>query len=356
MTHVITRWFKTYFTDPEGVILAVLLVGGFAIVIFMGEMLAPLLASVVVAYLLEALVQWLQRRGIARSLSVYIVFALFLAVVGFIAFRLMPVMSIEITQLIQNKLPVMVDHVQQSLLTLPLQFPNFITEAQVRGLFAEIGGAISAIGQKILSVSMASISGVFTLLIYLVLVPVLVFFLLKDKQLLIDWLTGFLPRERGLATRVWREMDLQIGNYVRGKITEIIVVSVATYIAFAVMGLQYEIVLAFLVGLSVIVPYIGAIVVTVPVALIAYFQWGWSADFAYLMVSYTVIQVIDGYLLVPLLFSEAVNLHPIAIITAVLVFGGVWGFWGVFFAIPLATLVKAVFNAWPRSFESDLPS
>ena len=89
--------------------------------------------------------------------------------------------------------------------------------------------------------------------------------------------------------------------------------------------------------------------VTFPVAVIAYFQWGVGAEFAYLLLAYGIIQAVDGNLLVPWLFSEAVNLHPIAIIVAVLVFGGIWGFWGVFFAIPLATLVKAVMNAWPRA-------
>jgi len=107
--------------------------------------------------------------------------------------------------------------------------------------------------------------------------------------------------------------------------------------------------LATLVGLSVVIPYIGAAAVTVPIAAIAFFQWGWSADFWYILVAYGVIQALDGNVLVPLLFSEVVNLHPVAIIIAVLVFGGVWGFWGVFFAIPLATLVQAVLRAWPRA-------
>ena len=115
-----------------------------------------------------------------------------------------------------------------------------------------------------------------------------------------------------------------------------------------------------LVGLSVIIPYIGATVVTLPIALIAYFQWGWTSDFAWLMVAYLVIQALDGNVLVPLLFSEVVNLHPVAIIVAILVFGGLWGFWGVFFAIPLATLVKAVLSASStspvRSCESREPS
>lgn len=69
----------------------------------------------------------------------------------------------------------------------------------------------------------------------------------------------------------------------------------------------------------------------------------------YLMIAYGIIQALDGNVLVPLLFSEAVNLHPVAIIVAVLVFGGLWGFWGVFFAIPLATLIKAILNAWPKA-------
>ena len=110
------------------------------------------------------------------------------------------------------------------------------------------------------------------------------------------------------------------------------------------MGRQ---VLGFLVGLSVIVPYVGAISVTIPVLIIAYLQFGWASEFVYVVIGYGIIQGIDGLVLVPLLFSEANNLHPIAIITAVLVFGSWWGLWGVFFAIPLATLVKAIINAWP---------
>ena len=107
--------------------------------------------------------------------------------------------------------------------------------------------------------------------------------------------------------------------------------------------------MAVIVGLSVLIPYIGAVAVTVPVVLLAYFQWGFGPDFAYLLIAYSIIQAIDGTVVVPLLFSEVVNLHPVAIIVAILIFGGLWGFWGVFFAIPLATLVQAVLKGWPSS-------
>ncbi len=350
MAQVIVRWFRRYFTDQEGVILALLLVAGFAIVIFMGEMLAPLLASLVIAYLLEGLVSVIQRRNIARLPSVLMVFMPFCALLLLMIFGLMPLLFGQLTQLLQE-LPTMIAKGQQSLLQLPVNYPNFISEVQVGELMTTIRSAVTDAGQHVVSFSLASISGLFILIIYLILVPVLVFLFLKDKHVFLDWVSDYMPRERALAIEIWEEMDQQIGNYVRGKFLEIIIVGVVTFIVFALMGLQYAMLLGALVGLSVVVPYIGAAAVTFPVAIIAYFQWGWSADFAYVMAAYGIIQALDGNLLVPWLFSEAVNLHPVAIITAVLVFGGLWGFWGVFFAIPLATLVKALMNSWPRSEE-----
>jgi putative permease len=158
-----------------------------------------------------------------------------------------------------------------------------------------------------------------------------------------------MPRDRGLVTSVWHEVDAQIGNYVRGKVLEILIVWIVTYLVFALLGLPFAMLLSMLVGFSVIIPYIGAAVVTIPVALVALIAFGLSAQFWYVMIAYAIIQALDGNVLVPILFSEVVDLHPVAIITAVLVFGGIWGFWGVFFAIPLATLVNAVLRAWPRA-------
>ena len=83
--------------------------------------------------------------------------------------------------------------------------------------------------------------------------------------------------------------------------------------------------------------------------IVAYFQWGLEPYFFWAIGSYLLLQALDGNVLVPLLFSEAVNLHPVAIMVSILVFGNLWGIWGVFFAIPLATLVKALLASWPRA-------
>jgi len=177
----------------------------------------------------------------------------------------------------------------------------------------------------------------------------MVFFTLKDKDQLLEWAQRFMPQRSELSFRVWREVDQKIANYIRGKFAEIVIVWLASFAVFAILGLDYSLLLSFLVGISVIVPYIGAVVVTVPIALIAYFQWGLTSQFWWLMLIYQIIQILDGNVLVPLLFSEVVNLHPLAIILAVLFFGGLFGVWGVFFAIPLATLAQTVLKVWPRS-------
>lgn len=355
MNSVLIRWYRKYFSDPEGIALAVVLVLGFLIIYLMGNMLAPVLGAIVVAYLLEGLVLTLQRWRLPRLLSVTIVFVVFMAFLLFILFGLMPLLSRQVGDLVQE-LPAMIARGQDSLLRLPELYPTLVTEAQVKEVMKEIGGYLRDMGQNIVSFSLASITGIFTWVVYLVLVPVLVFFFLKDKGSIMNWVGALLPSERRLTTQIGHEMNIQIGNYVRGKFVEILIVGVVSYVTFAIMGLNYAMLLGALVGLSVIIPYIGAVVVTVPVLLIGYFQWGWSSEFGYIAIAYLVIQTLDGNVLVPLLFSEAVNLHPVAIIIAVLVFGGLWGFWGVFFAIPLATLVAAVIKAWPRASHDVLPA
>ena len=153
-----------------------------------------------------------------------------------------------------------------------------------------------------------------------------------------------------MLNKVWVEMDSQLSNYARGKAIEIgIVGSTAAIIIFMYFGLEYVALLSVLVGFSVLIPYLGAFIVTLPVAAVGLLQFGLSFDFWLLMGAYLVLQILDGNLLVPILFSDAVKLHPVIIMLAVFVFGGMFGFWGVFFAIPIATLIKAIWNSWPKN-------
>lgn len=345
--NLLTSWFKRTFADPQVVILGLVLVIGFAIVLGFGRMLAPVFASVVIAYLLEAVVVQLRRFGLPRFLAVLLVFLFFLASSFFLLFGLIPMLTRQLTQLVQQ-MPSYISQGQELLLQLPQRYPQMISEQQIEQIMASTGNDIRSAGQQLLTWSLGSVGNIVELLVLAVLIPVLVFFLLKDKRKIIDWISGFLPKDRSLVSSVWVDVEHQIANYVRGKAGEIVLVGAVSYITFIALGLEYAALLATMVGFSVLIPYIGAAVITVPIAFVAFFQWGWGWDFGYVMIAYAIIQALDGNVLVPLLFSEALNLHPVAIIVAILVFGGLWGFWGIFFAIPLATLVQAVLKAWPR--------
>ena len=343
----ITNWLRLQFNNPQVVFLALFLVGLFAVLVFMGDMLAPLLSAVVIAYLLEGLVRLMERIGTPRLFAVLVVYLIFVLFVTLIMFGLMPLLSQQTTQFVQQ-IPSMLNAGQELLFKLPQSYPEIISAEQISDIMKMIRSEVTLLGQHLVSVSLASVLGLIALMIYLILVPILIFFLMKDKHRLVAWLSRFAPRDHQLVGQVWSEVDRQIGNYVRGKFWEIVIVWLACLIGFSVLGLQYSMLLAVLVGVSVLIPYVGAVIVTIPVALIAWFQWGFTQDFFILMSVYLVIQALDGNLVVPILFSEVNNLHPVAIITAVLIFGGIWGVLGVFFAIPLATLVHAVLNAWPR--------
>ena len=329
MANAIRAWFERHFSDPQVIGLAAVLIGGFAIIYLGGEMLTPVIASMVIAYLLEGLIGVLERKRVPRLVAVIVVFVAFMTTLLFVMFGLLPLLSRQATQLLQQ-LPTMIGRGQDVLLALPHTYPELFSEQQVVDLINQIRSEAVTIGQGAVQASLSSVLGILTLLVYLVLMPLMVFFFLKDKTVIVTWVKHFLPADRRLAGQVWADVDMQIGNYVRGKFIEIVIVWIATYVTFAVMGLQFAMLLGVLVGLSVVIPYVGAVTVTFPVAIIAYFQWGFTSDFAYIMIAYAIIQALDGNVLVPLLFSEVVNLHPIAIITAVLVFGGLWGFWGSF--------------------------
>jgi putative permease len=343
MFQLLREWIERYFSDPQFV--SFLIVLGFIFIFWLGDMLIPVFASIVIAYLLDGMVAALQRWRAPHMVSVMVVFLLFMACLLALIIVLLPKLSRQVGQLLQE-LPAMLATGQKELMLLPERYPDFISEIQIKQFLNFMSSEFTSLLQRLLSSTLASVRGLISVLVYLVLVPFLVFFFLKDKTKIIDWLASFLPDNRKLTTEVWHEVNQQIGNYIRGKLWELLIIWGVSYIAFVLLELPFSMLLSLFVGLSVLVPYIGVIVMFFPVTLIAYLQWGWGSDFAYTVMAYTIIQLLDGNLLAPLLLSEVVNLHPVAIIVAVLLFGGLWGIWGLFFAIPLATLVHAVIKVW----------
>ncbi|MGD9592622.1 MAG: AI-2E family transporter [Candidatus Berkiella sp.] len=341
-------WGQRYFSDPQVVLLLLMLLGGLALVMLMGKILAPVIASIVIAYLLQWLANLLIKLKVPHRLAIFLVYGAFLGIFLSAILILWPIIWDQLLRLF-DEFPSMINNSQHFLYLLPDKFPEYLTKETIDGWVASFLVQLKQSGKSLLAISVASLPSIMALVVYLVLVPLMVFFFLKDYKVIIRWFSHFLPIERQLLSTVGKEVHHQIGNYIRGKGAEVIIVGIATFLVFYFFHMRYAALLAVLVGASVLIPYVGAVVVTIPVILVAFFQWGLEDKFVYLLIAYGIIQTIDGIILVPLLFSGVVNIHQLAIIVSILIFGGWWGFWGVFFAIPLAILVKAVLESWPKT-------
>jgi putative permease len=347
---------RRFLPNSQAVALALTLIVSFVLIYYLTDLLMPVFVSIVLAYLLEGLVNKIEKLKVSRLVAVYIVFLSFMIGLGFLLFFLLPVVSEQAVELLQQ-IPSIINQAQHEIMRLPKVYPQFFSEYKIQQIMIAAQKELLSSAQNVLSFSAASVVGLVSVMVYLFLVPMMVFFFLKDKEILLSWFIQFMPRDRHLTVYVWEEIDQQIDNYVHGKFAEVFILWFISFATFTALNLNYAMLLAVLMGLQVIIPYIGATLVTFPVLGVAYFQWGLRGDdFMYVVIAYSIIQTLDGVFLVPLLFSEAVNLHAVAIIIAILFFGGLWGFWGVFLAIPLATVVKAVLTAWPRIGSNSLNS
>jgi putative permease len=344
----INNLFRKIFSNEETLVFALLLTGAFLILFFLGNILTPFLISLIFAYLLVGMQTRLEDYGLNNVIAFTITFSFFLLLGIALMVWLGPLIYQQLQSLILE-IPKWVNSFMLFVQNIPEKYPDLVSSDQITAFLQSLSGQITAISQDFLKASIAGIQNTVTIAINLILLPILVFFFLFDRKSIISVFLSILPKERAILQKVWVEMDGQLSNYARGKAIEIVIVGSAAAIVFMFFGLQYIALLSVLVGFSVLIPFLGAFIITLPVAAVGLLQFGFTFDFWLLMSAYLILQILDGNLLVPLLFSDAVKLHPVVIMLAVFVFGGMFGFWGVFFAIPIATLIKAIWNSWPEN-------
>ena len=340
----LAHWFRRTFADGQVLLVLAVVCIGFLGFTFFAAMFAPAIAAVVIAFLLDGPVEWLQKKGARPLLAQTVVFVAFLVLATIIIVEVVPPLLAQVIDFVGDT-PTMISEVRDAILDLRTRTPDLISEEELRDWFATLGTEVAGLGPRLLAFSVSGIAGTVTLIIYLVLVPTMVFFFLKDKRQILSWCLRFLPKHKPMLDQIWKEVTQGAGDYARGKVYQIFIITTISFIVYQSIGLRYATLLAVATGLSVVVPYIGAAAVTLPIALVAYLQWGFGGEFIWALIAYFIIQAFDGNILYPLLFSGVMKLHPNAIILAVLFFGGIWGFWGLFFAIPLATVANAVLRA-----------
>ena len=346
MQNLLNKFLTRYFSNEESIYFGLLLLSSFLFIYLFGSILLPVLVSIVVAFLLNGLLSTLRSINLSHRISLFLTLFIFFSFYVSLFF-LLPSLGKQINSLIQS-MPLIAIAFQENLELLSQNYPEIFSEDGVNTLFANLTSQFSSLLNNALGQLAGTISFVINTVFFVVLVPIMVFFFLKDKEVLLPMLTVLLPTKRGFMNTVFSEMNQQLFNYVTGKFIEMIIVGSVSYLVFLILGLPYAVLISILVGLSVIIPFFGAFLVTIPVLLVGLYEWGLSDTFYWLLALYLIIQILDGNVLVPVLFSSRNNLHPVIILIAVLFFGGIWGFWGLFFAIPLATFIKAIFNAWPQ--------
>ncbi|MES2603330.1 MAG: AI-2E family transporter, partial [Pseudomonadota bacterium] len=298
MIRVLHGFVKRYFSEEEAIILIGLLTVIVLVLMTMGSILAPLLWSLILSYLLQGLVNALDRAKVPHKLAVYLVYFFFIGSLMLVILVLLPFTWNSVTSLL-NSLPQMIERLRDLLMTLPRDYPDVFSNSQVDGWLVAFQSEVARMGQEMLSYSFSSFTRIVTWMIYTILVPIMVFFMLKDSSKLLNWLENWLPEKKPVMAQIWHEMNDQLSNYVRGKALEILLVGGSCFVMFTLLGLRYPLLLSVLVGFSIIIPYIGAKVVAIPVFMVGFVQWGFTPDFYHLLIAYIVLLVLDGYVLVP---------------------------------------------------------
>ena len=347
MFNFLKNFFDTYFFKEEQYAALLLIIISLVLIYFIGSLITPFFVALLIAYLLNGAMNYFKYRGASNNLSLFLAFLIF-SVFYVSLFLILPLITSQIGSLI-NELPAIASYVEKLAQGLLLEYPDFFSQSQVDSLAGSVTSFLPTIAEQILIQMNAGFSAAMNALIYIILIPFFVFFFLKDKKEMIGYATYFLPKNSKLLSTLWRDLNVQLFGYVRGKALEMIIVGVVTSIVFELIGVNYSILLGIMVGLSVLIPLFGAIIVTIPVVAIGLFQYGLDTTFFIFLGSYLVIQTLDGNFLFPLLLGREVNLHPVLIILAILIFGGIWGFWGLLLAVPIATFIRAVFRVWPKN-------
>ena len=346
MFEQVNKVLKNIFNNEETIIFSLAILLFFLVISFFGSILTPFIISMVVAYLLVGMQKKIQSYDVSANVSLIITFSVFIITGAALLIWLVPLLYIQLQAFILD-VPNLINNFLDFVSGLPAKFPDLVSSEQISIFFQAVSEEASVIAQNIVKSSISGIQSAITFLLYIILFPILVYFFLFDRKNIIDGFIKIIPGKRQMLSNIWAEMDIQLSNYVRGKTIEIFIVGIAAAIIFVSLGLKYSALLSVLVGLSVIIPFVGAFLVTIPIVIVGLLQFGLSTEFYLLIGLYLLLQALDGNLLVPIIFSETVKLHPVVIILAVFIFGSMFGFWGVFFSIPIATFIKAVWNAWP---------
>ncbi|UJL44925.1 AI-2E family transporter [Virgibacillus sp. NKC19-16] len=305
---------------------------------FILRLLSPFLVSLLIAYLLYPVIKKLHNYNIPRGLAILSIYILFLGGSAYLIYRVYPAVIHQLQDL-NEQLPVLID-MYENLIYQLYEYTSFLPEAvhdKIDALITRVETGLENILDKLVG----GVTRIFDAIIFLTVIPVLVFYFLKDYHKLKDYFKKFIPRKyRPQTGELVYAIDKSLGNYIRGQLLVSLFVSLATWIVFQFLNINYALLLAIIMGITNLIPYFGPIIGAVPVVAIA-LTTSWELVI-FVSIAILVIQIIEGNLLSPYIVGKSINIHPIAIIFALLLGGDLFGVIGLIVAVPLLTIGKVV--------------
>lgn len=351
------RWFQKYFDKVENILLPVLILMFIIIMDNFGRILAPLLVSILLTYVLNSLAEFIVNKcKISRLFAIILIYVLIIGLLVTLIATLLPLVIDQLSLLIQQ-VPGFISHAQTYIQSLPGKYPNLISPVWVNKItdtsnFKMDNQQLTDVASR----SLSSISRIVEWAIYVFVVPIITFLLLKDKQTLKAFYKRRLPVPQGIMLTVGSQTKQKLGGYIKGICFEAIISGAAYVILLLSCGLNYAVLLGIMSGAAVFIPVFGSLLMTIPIVILGVIQFGLTTPFIIMMVGYLVIHLLDAYLLAPYLFGKTLNLHPLAVLIALILFGGIFGFWGLVFAVPLATFIDILWVTYlnyGRTFEQE---
>lgn len=319
----------------------------------LGSVIMPFLVGGAIAYFLDPVADRLERMGCSRAIATTIIFVFLILTVVTITLAIIPLLVQQTSGLIEAA-PGIFENLRSFLTE---RFPNAFDEGSpVQTSLSNLGDTIQSRGAELLQTVVSSAAGVVNVIVFLVVVPVVAFYMLLDWDRMIARIDSLLPRDhaptvRLLATRI----DNTLASFVRGQGTVCLVLGTFYAVALMIVGLQFGLVVGLIAGLLTFIPYVGALVGGALAIGLALFQfWGEWGMIVAVVVIFMVGQALEGNVLTPKLVGSSVGLHPVWLIFALSAFGTVFGFAGMLVGVPVAAVIGVLVRYFIEQYQAGL--
>lgn len=302
------------------------------------DVLIPFVFGFMIAYILEPLVDILEKRHIPRGPAIIMVFLLIIGALGMLLFFVLPVLMQDLTEMMAL-IPQYAQTTEETIQEMQLGYHRTALPDSVRQV---IDQTIAHLEGKVLEVIQGMAKGVVLILgqvFNLILAPILSYYFLKESHLIGAIILKMIPvRYRPEVTLVGGEISKVIRNFIRGNLLVALLVAVLATLGMALIGMDFPFLIGIIVGITNFIPYFGAVIAAIPALFLALLKSPWMA--LSVLGVMLIIQQLEGNIISPKVIGECVDLHPLTLIFALLVGGELWGISGMIFSVPLAAIMK----------------